>query len=745
MTSISANGATQAIYLQMSGLDIQYSIGSLTTPSSWTSISSWPVTITNTNTGSSNRLRVSATQNLAISASTGGTSGYFITGSEYVTFDGSGNHVLMDTITNYPGLIQNGPDGGPGNANIIVKNFITDASGSTLASDGAWLCQKYFGTGVLANSIIDCTNNGPINADNAGGIAGRYAGYYTSASITFTGCANSGAISGSGAGGIAGPFAGYTDGSANFIGCMNTGVISGANAGGIAGQGPGKSGGIATFTDCTNSGFINAQYAGGIAGSFAGQTGEAVFTNSTNSGGLAIAEVGGIAGAYAGSNSGSVTITGCTNTGEVGNNYCGGIVGPYAANFNGVVNISNCANTGNITSSFAGGIAGHKFALNGSPSSPCSITNSYSTGAIGGISGGESGGICGAMVGANDNAWTPVVNIINCYSLGAIATTCGGIIGGVNGGFSHDPSINITNCYSYGTLADTGSGIVAIGYLKPTNQTYCYVADGVWSDVSANANLSGYPTDIGTNNPGSTWTTLEADTPYILSAYNAQLYSPNSASTSSSTYTSAAGIFSPGYNYQLIYTDQVGAVITARVFVSKGSAPYYYAYNFNTFTLTTTLSGLYAAAARMAASAPSVTINSSTGALSFILSPSPTPTPSSTPIRNVSMISGGGGSFWFGVDGFLFKRKGGGGARRSTKMAPGGNTTCNSPSYIYNKYNPGNTGIGAQSTAVRRAKNIKAAVCGPKIPCGQFYNYLGLYDNYTGNPNGYFIYPRSNF
>ena len=123
--------------------------------------------------------------------------------------------------------------------------------------------------------------------------------------------------------------------------------------------------------------------------------------------------------------------------------------------------------------------------------------------------------------------------------------------------------------------------------------------------------------------------------------------------------------------------------------------------------------------------------------------PPPPPTPSAPVLR--LPVGGGGGSFWFGREGFLFKGKGGGGARRSTKMAPGGNTTCNGPTYIYNKYNPGNTGVGAQSTAVRRAKNIKAAVCGPKIPCGQFYNYLGLYDNYTGNPNGYFIYPRSNF
>ena len=110
--------------------------------------------------------------------------------------------------------------------------------------------------------------------------------------------------------------------------------------------------------------------------------------------------------------------------------------------------------------------------------------------------------------------------------------------------------------------------------------------------------------------------------------------------------------------------------------------------------------------------------------------------------------SNSNGQFWYGrstnFPGFLYKKNTGVGARKSTKMAPGGNTTCNGPTYIYNKYNPGNTGIGAQSTAVRRAKNIKAAVCGPKIPCGQFYNYLGRYDNYTSNPNGYFAFPLQN-
>jgi hypothetical protein len=98
------------------------------------------------------------------------------------------------------------------------------------------------------------------------------------------------------------------------------------------------------------------------------------------------------------------------------------------------------------------------------------------------------------------------------------------------------------------------------------------------------------------------------------------------------------------------------------------------------------------------------------------------------------------GSFWYGnstgFPGFLYKKNTGVGARRSTKMAAGGNTTCNGPSYIYNKYKPGGGGVGASSIATRRAKNRLATVCeGQKcFPC---YNTLGQYNSYTGNPNGF--------
>jgi hypothetical protein len=98
------------------------------------------------------------------------------------------------------------------------------------------------------------------------------------------------------------------------------------------------------------------------------------------------------------------------------------------------------------------------------------------------------------------------------------------------------------------------------------------------------------------------------------------------------------------------------------------------------------------------------------------------------------------GQFWYGsiinFPGFLYKKNVGVGGRRSTKMTPGGNITCNNSTYLYNKYKPGSSGVGASSVANRRAKNRHATVCsGEKcFPC---YMTLGQYSNYTHNPNGY--------
>ena len=87
------------------------------------------------------------------------------------------------------------------------------------------------------------------------------------------------------------------------------------------------------------------------------------------------------------------------------------------------------------------------------------------------------------------------------------------------------------------------------------------------------------------------------------------------------------------------------------------------------------------------------------------------------------------GSFWYGKStgfpGFLYKKNTGVGGRRSTKMAPGGNTTCNQTTNIWNKYTPG-AGVGAVNSSVRRAKMRIATSCNTNQTCGKFYTQVGI-------------------
>lgn len=124
--------------------------------------------------------------------------------------------------------------------------------------------------------------------------------------------------------------------------------------------------------------------------------------------------------------------------------------------------------------------------------------------------------------------------------------------------------------------------------------------------------------------------------------------------------------------------------------------------------------------------------------------PTPGPTFSVNPYQRYSSISFG--QFWYGnstnFPGFLYKKNVGVGGRRSTKFGAGGNIYCNKSRHIFNKYKPGVNGVGASTIANRRAKNRLASVCGGRnSQCGPFYQYLGRYNNYTENPNGYFPYP----
>ena len=103
------------------------------------------------------------------------------------------------------------------------------------------------------------------------------------------------------------------------------------------------------------------------------------------------------------------------------------------------------------------------------------------------------------------------------------------------------------------------------------------------------------------------------------------------------------------------------------------------------------------------------------------------------------------GQFWYGSQtnfpGFLYKKNVGVGGKRSTKMGPGGNITCNSSTYLYNKWKPGQGGVGDSSIANRRAKNRLATICNGKNNCFPCYTTLGQYSNYTHNPNGFIPCP----
>ena len=458
--SISANGASQAIYLRMNGLIMEYSVGSV--PGSYVPIAStdWPVTITNSapTPNDSSKLRVVFTQDLTISSTYGDVLGYFIAGSTYITFDGSNNFININNITNYVGLIRNGSTATltNGYANVIVQNIKTNVTGGSLngavsGSRAGWICAGSFGRGAAANQIINCTNNGAISTLACGGICGDRPGTL-GGSVTFVNCTNSGIVSGDSAGGIVAVSAGRFSGSATFTGCTNSGLISGQDSGGISGGSAGYDSGSARFTDCRNSGLISGLSAGGIAGSYAGETGSATFTSCTNSGAINAQWAGGIAGLAAGG-SGSARFTNCTNTGQISGNQVGGIAGAQAGQ-NGSVTFTDCANSGDFTStgSNAGGIAGTRAGFsNGS----ASFTNCTNSGAINGES---SGGIAGLYAGLTNG----LVSITGCTNNGTISgQRAGGIVGKSAG---ETGSATITNCANSGQITGLDAGGIAGAY-----------------------------------------------------------------------------------------------------------------------------------------------------------------------------------------------------------------------------------------------------------------------------------------
>jgi hypothetical protein len=336
----------------------------------------WPVTVNGGSVGSP--VVITLAENITLN----NVSQYFNTGSNYITYDGTGKTLTISNVTNYLGLIQNGLSSVNGYSNITVQNINNAISGSsTLASSGGYICQSYFGKGVNNILVDNCSNSGNVNGNLSGGICGEVVGI--NGTIIISNCSNSGLIS-VGRGGICGGFLGYLNGNVSIIDCRNSGAINGAFAGGITGSQAGYDNGSVSITNCSNSGVISGQYAGGICGSNAGET------------------------------NGFASIINCSNSGVISGQYAGGITGDwFGYNSNNVCSIINCYNTGAINGSNAGGITGAEVGYNNNAIyiPKILIQNCYSLGNIGTTA----GGICGGTEGSVYTN-TPIVNITNCYT-----------------------------------------------------------------------------------------------------------------------------------------------------------------------------------------------------------------------------------------------------------------------------------------------------------------------------------------
>ena len=214
---------TANIYLRLNQVTIQYSLDN----TSYSTISSWPCTLTNI---SDTNKTVYITNNLEITDITR----YFIIGSSNITIDGLNNTININLVTNYPGVFQNGAEQTNGHSNIIIKNLGVTSNGSTLSVNAGWVGHKYMNKSTTDCEVTNCYSTGDIGAVGSGGIFGKSS--YGSA----TNCYSMGVISGPASGGIFG-----ISSTGTATNCYSMGVISGFFSGGIFGISP-----IGTTTNC---------------------------------------------------------------------------------------------------------------------------------------------------------------------------------------------------------------------------------------------------------------------------------------------------------------------------------------------------------------------------------------------------------------------------------------------------------------------------------------------------------------
>lgn len=318
---ISANGATDTVFLNYSAPNVRFKINN-----GFYSVVTWPCTIVNTSLGAST-LRILLENDLTLA----NDSEYFICGSDGLQFgsaslksDGTRPVVTVDGVVNYPGLVRNGDVFGNGQANISIFNLEVRATGATtLAQFGGWIGQAYFGKAAAGGYIVNCSSDGDM---------------------------------GSSSGGIVGRDAGSDGGNLTILGCSSSGVIN-SDAGGIAGFNSGNAGEVIVRQSWSSGAMIGNQ-GGGIFGSFSAFNGNVTAENCFSVGVISVLGGGGIFGQSAGGGTGFGNAIRCYSRGDITGADAGGIFGADAAPFGGDTDADNSYSSGTVAGVGAGGIYG---------------------------------------------------------------------------------------------------------------------------------------------------------------------------------------------------------------------------------------------------------------------------------------------------------------------------------------------------------------------------------------------------